>query len=250
MDKINLKKYNVIILAAGIGKRIGPKGKKNPKSLFKINNKAIIDNLFEILIKKKPKNITIIVGYKSKLIKKYLKKYNDIKINYVTIDDYSRNGHSYSWYSYKKIWKLFKRPTILFHADILFDKKYLDNLIKSKYKDIIGIRQVSKKLENEIFYVSKKKLYVEKIAKIPNIQQPVGEIIGINKISYSLMKKIFSFMEVYFKKKLNKKLSWEIVINDFIQKNPNTFKILNHQRYPWININRIEDFNKAKKLFD
>lgn len=249
MDKINLKNCNIIILAAGIGSRIGLAGKKIPKSLFKINKKRVIDYLIELLIKKKAKRISIMTGYKSMLIKKYLKKYNNVEITYKDIKDYSKNGHGYTWYKYKHLWENSKKTTFLFHADILFSEKYLDNMIKSNKKDIIGIKDSSKKLSKEIFYVSTRKSYVEKISKMPTIKKLNKEIIGINKISYKLMKKIFLFMDNYFQGKNKKKLSWELVIDEFIQKNPNSFQVLNNQVYPWININRVSDFNKAKKIF-
>lgn len=249
MDKINLRNFNILILAAGIGSRIGPEGKKIPKSLFKINSKKIIDYLIEMLIKKKVKKINIMTGYKSNLIKRHLKKYKEIKFTFKNTKDYSKNGHSYTWYNYKNLWKKSKKTTILFHADILFDEKYLDNIIKSRKKNIIGVKKNSKKLNKEIFYVSTRKSYVKKISKMPNIEKPMGEIIGINKISYSLMKKIFLFMKNYFKQKDNKKFSWEIVINNFIQENPNTFHILYNQIYPWVNINRIKDYRAAKRIF-
>ncbi len=249
MDKVNLSKFNIVILAAGTGSRIGRQGKKLPKSLFKIKKRRIIDYLFEILIKKKAKKINIMTGYKSKLIKQYLKKYKNIKIIYKNINDYSTNGHSFTWYKFKQLWKNSKKSTILFHADILFNEKYLDNLIKSKSENIIGIKKVTKKLVKEIYYISAKNSYIKKISRLPNITSPVGEVIGINKISYKLMHKIFLFMDIYFKEEQRKKFSWEIVINDFIQKNPKNFKILKNQNFPWLNINRMKDYHKAKKIF-
>ena len=249
MDKIDLRNYNILILAAGTGSRIGKRGKKLPKSLFEIREKKIIDYLFELLIKKQVKKINIMTGYKSRLIKNYLKKYKKIKIFYKNINNYSKNGHSFTWYKFKQLWKNSRKSTILFHADILFSEKYLDNLIKSNYENIIGIKKITKKLDKEIFYISEDKLFVKKISKIPNITKPIGEVIGINKISYQLMRKIFLFMDNYFKNKKNKKLSWEIVINDFIQENPKSFKILKNQNFPWININRIKDYHEAKKIF-
>ncbi len=249
MDKINLGNFNILILAAGTGSRIGPEGKKIPKSLFKINKKRIIDYLMQMLIKKKAKKIHIMTGYKSSLIKKYLKKYNDVQITFRKIKDYKKNGHSYTWYKYKDLCEKSKKTTILFHADILFNEKYLNNIVKSNKKNVIGIKKYSKKLKKGIFYVSKNNSYVKKISKMPNIKKPVGEVIGINKISYPLMKKIFLFMKIYFKKKDKKKFSWEIVIDQFIQENPRTFQVLNDQNYPWININRISDYYAAKKIF-
>lgn len=249
MDKINLSNYNILIFAAGIGSRIGPIGKKIPKSLLRINQKRIIDHLIEILIKKKVKEIIIMVGYKSELLKQYLDKYKSIKIRFKNIKNYAKVGHSYTWYNYKNIWKNSKNPTFLFHSDILFSKKFLDNLIKSNSKNLIGIKKVKKILNEEVFYVSASGNFIKKIAKKPNIERPIGEIIGINKISYNSMKKLFLFMEEYFKYKERKKFSWEVMLNDYIQKNPKSFKILRNQNYKWVNINRINDYNYAKRIF-
>ena len=55
-------------------------------------------------------------------------------------------------------------------------------------------------------------------------------------------------MDTFFKKKENKKLSWENVLNEFILKNPKIFKILNNQKYNWVNINKKKDLIIAKKL--
>ena len=146
-------------------------------------------------------------------------------------------------------WKKSKKPTFLFHADILFSEKFLDNLIISKSKNLIGIKKVKKKLKDDIFYVSTNGSFIKKISKTPYIVNPIGEIIGINKVSYSFMKRLFLFMSEYFKYQERKKFSWEVMLNDFIQKNPRSFKVLRNQDYKWVNINRIDDYNLAKKIF-
>ena len=47
-SEIGLKKYSVVIFAAGMGKRLGSLGKRNPKCLLKINDSTLI----EIITKK------------------------------------------------------------------------------------------------------------------------------------------------------------------------------------------------------
>ena len=55
-----------LILAAGIGKRL----KSNiPKILLKINNKTLLERHYENLLNYGIKEIGIVVGYKSNLIK-------------------------------------------------------------------------------------------------------------------------------------------------------------------------------------
>ena len=79
---IDLSNTDVVLLSAGIGKRLGKIGKIKPKSLIKIGNKTLIFRLIDILKKRKVKKINILVGYKSTLIKKELKKIDNIKFNY------------------------------------------------------------------------------------------------------------------------------------------------------------------------
>ena len=51
MDKVtNLSNYSIVLLSAGVGRRLGALGKKYPKCLLKINNKTLIELLLNNLI--------------------------------------------------------------------------------------------------------------------------------------------------------------------------------------------------------
>ena len=248
MDKIISKKYNIFILAAGTGKRMGKIGKNNPKCLLKINKICLIDYLINFLINKKFKEINIVVGFKYLKIKKYLHKYKDIKIKNIFIKNYRKNGHSMSWYNFRKVFYKNKKNTIMIHADSFFEKMYFENIIKSKFPDIIGVKNIKSSLNKEAFYVKEEKNYVSEIQNKNLIKKPQGIIIGLNKISYITMNKIFIFMNIFFKKEKNKRLSWEIVLNEFIKKRPKLFKILKKQNFKWVNINKKKDLLLANKL--
>ena len=62
-----------LILAAGQGKRLKNLTLKKPKVLLKITNVSIIEYLVECLLDVGINKIYVVVGYKSKLIKKLLK---------------------------------------------------------------------------------------------------------------------------------------------------------------------------------
>ena len=52
---MNLTNVDIVLLSAGIGKRLGRLGKIKPKSLLEINNETLISRLIKILIKYKAK---------------------------------------------------------------------------------------------------------------------------------------------------------------------------------------------------
>ena len=74
---------SAVILAGGLGSRLGDLVKKIPKPALKINGKAFIFNIIENIIKYKVKEIIICVGYKYKVLKKIVgTSYNGVPIIY------------------------------------------------------------------------------------------------------------------------------------------------------------------------
>ncbi len=248
---MNLTNVDIILLSAGIGKRLGKLGKVKPKSLIAINNETLISRLIKILIKYKAKKISILVGYKSYLIKKELKKIKNINFKYIQIDNYRKYGHGFTWYKYKNYWKKRKKKILIIHTDIIFDERFIKNILRNKKENIIGIKDKKRSQMKQSSFVVQvnSSNQVNKIIYLKNSKKHVGEIIGINKISSNLMQKIFNFMHEMFKDEKNKFLSWEQVMNEFIIRNKPPLYVLNNQIYPWVNINKISDFKKAVKQF-
>ena len=83
-------------MLAGHGKRIANITTK-PKCLLEINNKSLLSRNLHILRELKVKNITLVLGYKEKLIKREIinfKKY--FNFNYAYNKNYKKLGNSYS----------------------------------------------------------------------------------------------------------------------------------------------------------
>ena len=246
---INLNNYSVVLLSAGMGRRLGTLGKKYPKCLLKVNNKTLIELLLDNLKKRNAKRISMVVGYRSQMLIKFLKKIQGIKINFIKIKGYKKNGHSYSWFKCRNQWFKEKKPLVLIHTDIHFDPIYLDNIMKSKKNNIIGLKHKTnhKFKRNSLVVEIDKKNKIMQINRANRIKKPQGEIICINKFSKKTTGKIFKFMEKFFAVG-NKTLPWEIFLNHYIQQTKESFFILKNQSYSWININTFGDYLKAKVL--
>ena len=138
MDKLDnsLSKYHVVILAAGTGGRMGRIALKKPKCLLKIDNTSILCSIVSKLQRRGLKELNIIVGYKYKMILSELKKLKNLKINYLVSDDFVNTDSVYSLYLFKNLLKKLKKKKsiIMLHADVLFDVKFLDNILLSKKK--------------------------------------------------------------------------------------------------------------------
>tara|TARA_B110000211_G_C14010925_1_gene523101 strand:+ start:597 stop:1343 length:747 start_codon:yes stop_codon:yes gene_type:complete len=243
-----LNDYLVVIFAAGIGKRLGKLGKEKPKSLLKINKQALIDRLVLNLQEYGASKIFIMVGYKFNLIKKHIKSKNFKNIKFFKVDNFHKNGHALTWYKVKNFWKNKKQPLIFLHSDIVYDKKFLKNIIISKKKNIIGIKsKKNHKFKPDSLVVKVRSNIVQDIDFKKNIKSPEGEVIGINKFSSATTKNIFNYMKKFFNKK-NKNISWELFLKKYIKEKKEKFYIIKNQKFDWININKIKDFNNAKKI--
>src|SRR6056300_1389871 len=117
---------NLIILASGMGKRLGVITKNKPKCLIKIyKDKSLIDyisNCFYLF-----KKVIIVTGYKSQLIKKHLKNKN---LFFVVNKNYKNTNMVESFILAAQ--KIKKNDTIILYADIFFDPNILRSIISKK----------------------------------------------------------------------------------------------------------------------
>ncbi len=121
----------VILLNAGMGKRLGYLTKNNPKCLVKINDKdTILDYQLKKIVKSNLKNIIMPTGPFEDKIKKYVKtNYPTLKVQYIHNPLYYKTNYIYSIYLIKDI---IDDDVILLHGDLIFSNILLDEIINSK----------------------------------------------------------------------------------------------------------------------
>ena len=129
----NINNYKVVLLSAGVARRMGHFTNNN-QSHLKLNGISLIKRIILILKKRKIKELAIIVGFKSQQIVKELKDVSGVEFKFIKIRNYRSNGHACSWHAFKNHWLKSKKPIILMHTDIYFDERYLDNIQKVKKK--------------------------------------------------------------------------------------------------------------------
>lgn len=119
-----------IILAAGMGKRLGELTKGNTKCMVEVNGVKLIDRVICQLEKYNFSRIIIVIGYKGNELRNYLTdKYGDsVNIEYVENRIYDKTNNIYSLSLAKD--KLIEDDTILLESDLIFEDEVLDKIIK------------------------------------------------------------------------------------------------------------------------
>jgi histidinol-phosphate/aromatic aminotransferase/cobyric acid decarboxylase-like protein/choline kinase len=124
-----------LILAAGIGSRLGKHTKDNTKCMLEINGLSLIKNALEKLNNVGIRKLILVVGYKKdNLIQHVGDKYKDIDIEYVENPIYDQTNNIYSLYLAKD--KLEQEDTILLESDLIFEEEVLQRLLDDERKSL------------------------------------------------------------------------------------------------------------------
>ena len=112
---------DALILAAGLGSRLRPITDSKPKAMVQYDGREIIYHQLMNLIDHELKNIIIVSGYKSNVLKSFLEKEFDIKrFTLVENKEYDKSNSAFSFF--KAYEKIVSDSYIHLNCDILFSK--------------------------------------------------------------------------------------------------------------------------------
>ena len=189
----------IIILAAGIGSRLG---NPFPKPITKLNNnKSIMQMMTEnISYIFDTDMINLVVGFKKDLI---MESFPNLTYVYNQYFDQTNTAKSLL----KAVKKYRKESILWMNGDIVFDKKILIRLKEYIDNDISFVAvNTSKVAEEEVKYTLKDGS-IKKLSK--EVENGLGEAVGINFISATYVEKFIKRLEDcrdndYFEKALDR----------------------------------------------
>ena len=198
----------IIILAAGMGTRLN---QDIPKCLTKLyTGETILDRQLKSLDNYVDKrDITIVVGYKSELIKKQYKGYC-----FIENPKYEHTNTAKSLlYAMNEI--SFDAHIIWLNGDVVFDSKILKPLFKIDQSSMLVDQSVVG--EEEVKYTLNEDGSIQQVSKV--LKNGLGEAVGINKIINSHIDKFICNLKKcsdddYFEKAI------EFLINEKIKLYP------------------------------
>lgn len=147
-----------IILAAGMGKRLGEYTQNNTKCMLEVNGVRLIDRALEYLHNSHISRVVLVVGYKAQNVIDYVgPDFKGMKVVYVTNPIYDKTNNIYSLYLAREYLK--DEDTILLESDLIYDESVILKLINdpspnlalvAKYETWMDGTMVRINEENEI----------------------------------------------------------------------------------------------------
>lgn len=215
-----------IILAAGKGERMNS---SLPKPLHKILGLSLIERVIIPLIKVGIKEIIVVLGYKGKIIEKYLrKKFKDINFQFIYNGEYQK-GNGTSFLCGTSLLKE-KEKFLLLMADHIYSPTIIERVLKEETPLMVVNNNFD--LVNNLEKETKVKIdngYVVDVGK------DLEEFNGIDCGIFFLEKNGFSFQRELFEKEIE--LSY--LIKEFLKKERLKALFINKEEYVF-NVNEKE----------
>ncbi len=125
-----------IILAAGMGRRLGEYTRDNTKCMLPVNGVRLIDRVLGQLSQLGLSRVVIVVGYKGQNLINYIgHRYDDrLKIEYVNNPVYDKTNNIYSLSLAKD--KLQEDDTLLIESDLIFDDSLFRMILDNPYPNL------------------------------------------------------------------------------------------------------------------
>lgn len=242
-----------IILAAGMGRRLGKYTQDNTKCMVEVNGVKLIDRLFRQLSKVDLSRVIIVVGYKGDNLKQYITShYANSKLNIEFYDNpiYDKTNNIYSLWLVRK--QMEEDETLLIESDLIFSDRMIPMIVNDKRPNIALVAKYETWMDGTMVcldddnhitnFVSKKAFRYEDVDKY-------YKTVNIYKFSQNFTQNIYvPFLDAYCKALGNNEY-YEQVLRVVTMLDKSNLEALEIGSEKWYEIDDVQDLDIAETIF-
>ena len=240
-----------IILAAGMGKRLGELTQGNTKCMIRVGGETLIERVLRQLDALHLSRIIIVIGYKGAELQEYLANVSvQTPIVFVENPIYDKTNNIYSLYLAKDYMR--EQDTLLLESDIIIEDAVLSKLVKHPYPDLALVDKYESWMDGTVVTIDEE----NRIQRfIPNSQFRYEEIpdyyktVNIYKFSQDFSEHMYvPFLEAY-SSALGNNEYYEQVLRVITMLDNSTLRALPLEGEQWYEIDDIQDLDIAESIF-
>ena len=263
-----------IILAAGMGRRLGEYTKDNTKCMVPVNGVKLIDRLLTQLSRQDLKRIIIVVGYKGKELREYIqnewketlelcslategtqesgkrKENSLLNIDFAENPVYDKTNNIYSLALVKD--KLQEDDTLLIESDLIFSDRIIPMIVDNPYPNLALVAKYETWMDGTMVRLDDDQNIVNFISKDAfdyNEVDAYYKTVNIYKLSRQFsQQKYVPFLDAYTKAVGNNEY-YENVLRIISLLNNHDMKALPIGNEKWYEIDDKQDLDIAEALF-
>lgn len=245
-----------LMLAAGMGKRLGKYTAGNTKCMLKIGDKTLIERACEALYDAGVKDFIIVVGYKGENLKKFLRECDNeivkkMNISFVDNSVYDKTNNIYSLYLAKD--ELLKDDTILLESDLIYDYELVKRIAESSEKNVVSVAKYEHWMDGTVIKIGDSdgtisEFIEKKDFNFDEINQ-YYKTVNIYKFSKEFSSKEFvPFLEAYIKA-YGENEYYELVLKIIAHLSRSQLKALDVSDLKWYEIDDAQDYDITNCIF-
>lgn len=241
-----------IILAAGMGKRLGALTEHNTKCMITVNGITLIDRMLSQLSLLDLSRVIIVVGYeREKLITFIGNKYPSLNITYIENPIYDKTNNIYSLALTKEY--LVEEDTLLLESDLIFDHSLLELILTNSYPNLALVSKYEAWMDGTMVTIDSdnniETFVPKRFFRYDDIDS-YYKTVNIYKFSKVFLESYYvPFLEAYSKAMGNNEY-YEQVLRVITQLDKSELKALPlPNREHWYEIDDIQDLDIAETLF-
>ncbi|MDY3789212.1 aminotransferase class I/II-fold pyridoxal phosphate-dependent enzyme [Bacteroides fluxus] len=240
-----------IILAAGMGKRLGELTQGDTKCMVKVNGIPLIDRTLTQLSKLALSRVIIVIGYKGENLKNYVgNEYKGLKIEYINNPVYDTTNNIYSLSLAKE--ELQKEDTLLIESDLIFDDALFPMIVNDPYPNLALVAKYETWMDGTMVCIDADCNIVNFVPKQAFRYEDVDvyyKTVNIYKFSREFSSNEYvPFLDAYSKVMGNNEY-YEQVLRVLTLLHSSTLKALPISDEKWYEIDDIQDLDIASTIF-
>jgi len=235
----------VIILAAGVGKRLGAAHADLPKCLIRMGEKTLLERHLDLLQGAGVAEIVIGTGYETGKIEQVLDQWQGpARISTVLNPDYRQGSVVTLWYTRETLCS--GTDVLVMDADVLYGPEMLDRLIGTRHPNCFLLDRDFEPGEEPVKLCVRNGRLVEFRKRVDIEAEYCGESVGFFRFSPALASELATRLDAYMTEGRHDE-PHEEVIRDLLLSDPSRFGFEDVTGLPWIEVDFPEDVARARR---
>lgn len=241
-----------IILAAGMGRRLGEYTRDNTKCMVPVNGVRLIDRLLTQLSHRRLQRVIIVVGYKGQELINYIgNRYDDaLHIEFAHNPVYDKTNNIYSLSIVKE--QLQQDDTLLIESDLIFEDRMFDMILDDPYPNLALVAKYETWMDGTMVRIDADNNIVNFVPKKAFKYSEVDsyyKTVNIYKFSREFSRQVYvPFLDAYCKVMGNNEY-YEQVLRVITLLDKNSMKALPVGDRRWYEIDDVQDLDIAETIF-
>ncbi|MGF1934307.1 MAG: phosphocholine cytidylyltransferase family protein [Nostoc sp. ChiQUE02] len=235
-----------IILAAGVGRRLGKDGQIQPKCLLKFNGKSLLERHLNYLRHYQIDEVVIAVGYQAQRIQEEIKALGaENWVSTVYNPDYTKGSAISLWTLRQQL--VAGDDILLMDADVLYDRRIIERLVKTNIPNCFLLDRDFEPGDEPVKLCVRDNYLVEfrKQLALGLTYDFAGESVGFFRFGSAVAQRLATRTEQYVADGLNDE-PYEEVIRDLLLETPEAFGYEDITGLPWLEIDFPQDIQRAQ----